>query len=244
MSADRASARPTVGRVPEDWELEPFRDAWQQVHDGVTGARYAEALQAAGQLDAAIAVCREVADLGYLTGYYEWAWLEHARGDVPRAIALMEEVAALQEDDPDRLYPLGVAGHWRWEHGNETTAEPLLRAGMDAYPEARADLAHLLMATGRREEGVQILADGVRAGQVACMLPLANILGEDGEHGAAEALYRRAFELGDAYSAWNLAVLLWQTDRGDEAQQWVWKAAQGGDELAIAYLSDVDPADA
>jgi TPR repeat protein len=123
-------------------------------------------------------------------------------------------------------------------------AEASLRAGGDAYPEARADLAHLLMATGRREEGVRTLADGVRIGQVPCMLPLANILSEGGDTDAAEALYRRAFDAGDSYSAWNLAVLLWETDRGDEAQQWVWRAAEGGDELAIAYLADVDPSDA
>jgi tetratricopeptide (TPR) repeat protein len=229
--------------VPEESELRPFQDAWRLVHDGVTGTRYAEALRAAGRIEDAIAVCREVAELGYFTGYYEWAWLEHDRGAVERAIGLMEEVADLLDDETDRGYPLGVAGHWRWEHRDDVGAESLLRAGMDAYPEARADLAHLLMATGRRDEGVRTLADGVRVDQVACMLPLANILSEDGEKDAAEALYRRAYELGDAYSAWNLAVLLWETDRGEEAQQWVWKAAEGGDDLAIAYLSDVDPSD-
>lgn len=230
--------------MPEDAGLERSRDEWLAAHDGVSGARYAEALQAAGRIDDAVAVCREVADLGYVTGYFEWAWLEHGRGRVERAIALMEEVAELLEDDPDRAYPLGVAGHWRWEHLNDVAAEASLRAGADAFPEARADLAHLLMATGRREEGIRTLADGARAGQVPCMLPLANILGEAGDTEAAEALYRRAFDAGDSYSAWNLAVLLWETDRGEEAQQWVWRAAEGGDELAIAYLSDVDPSDA
>jgi tetratricopeptide (TPR) repeat protein len=229
--------------VAEDAELPLLREEWLAVQDGVSGARYAEALAARGQVDAAIAVCREVADLGYFTGWYEWAWLEHGRGRVDRAIALMQEVAELLDDEPDRAYPLGVAGHWRWEHLNDVDAEASLRAGQDAYPEARADLAHLLMATGRREEGVRVLADGVRDGQVPCMLPLANILGENGDTDAAEALYRRAFAAGDSYSAWNLAVLLWETDRGEEAQQWVWRAAEGGDDLAIAYLSDVDPSD-
>jgi tetratricopeptide (TPR) repeat protein len=229
--------------VPDESELQPLREAWETVRDGVTGTRYAEGLRGAGRLDEAVTVCREVADLGFFVGYYEWAWLEHDRGDVTRAIELMEEVAALQEDDPDRAYPIGVAGHWRWDHRNELAAEPMLRAGMDAYPEARADLAHLLMATGRRTEGVQMLADGVRAGHVECMLPLANVFSEEGDADSAEALYRRAYELGDAYSAWNLAVLMWESGRGAEAQEWVWKAAEGGDELAISYLSDVDPSD-
>ncbi|WP_133766624.1 tetratricopeptide repeat protein [Amnibacterium kyonggiense] len=229
--------------MQEDVELRTLREAWSTARDGVTGTRYAEGLRAAGEIEAAIAVCREVAELGYFAGWYEWAWLEHGRGDVRRAIGLMEEVAELLDDDPDRAYALGVAGHWRWDDLSDVGSEPLLRVGMDAYPDARADLAHLLMATGRREEGLRVLADGVRDGQVACMLPLANILSEDGEKEAAEALYRRAFEAGDSYSAWNLAVLLWETGRGDEAEQWVWKAAEGGDDLAIGYLSDVDPSD-
>jgi tetratricopeptide (TPR) repeat protein len=229
--------------VPEDAELALLHDEWVAAQDGVSGSRYAEALQARGRTEDAIAVCRQVADLGYFAGWSEWAWIEHDRGDVARAIALMEELAGLYEDDPDRAYPLGVAGHWRWDHLNDVDAEPLLRAGQDAYPDARADLAHLLMTTGRREEGVRTLVEGVRAGQVPCMLPLANILSEDGDKDAAETLYRRAFEAGDSYSAWNLAVLMWETDRGEEAQDWVWKAAEGGDELAIAYLADVDPSD-
>lgn len=235
---------PTYSRtVPDDAEdLALFREAWLAQRDGLTGTRYAEALRAAGDLDTAIAVCREVADLGYTSGYYEWAWLEHDRGDVQRAIALMEEAADLLDDD-DRRYPVGVAGHWRWDHFNEVTAEPLLREGMEAYPTARADLAALLSTTGRRAEGVRTLADGVKAGHVECMLPLANILSEDGEKDAAEAIYRQAYDQGDAYSAWNLAVLLWETGRGEEAEEWVWRAAQGGDDLAIAYLADVDPSD-
>jgi tetratricopeptide (TPR) repeat protein len=229
--------------VPENGDLSRLRDDWLATRDGVTGARYAEALRIAGEVDAALAVCRDVADLGFAEGYLEWAWLEHGRGDVDRAIAVMEEVAALVEDETERRYALGVAGHWRWESRNDVTVEPMLRTGMADYQEARVDLAHLLMATGRRAEGVRTLSDGVQAGQVACLLPLANILSEDGEHDTAEGLYRRAFDAGDTNAAWNLAVLLWETDRGDEAQQWVWRAAESGDDVAIGYLADVEPED-
>ena len=231
-------------RVPEDAELALLRDAWLTAQDGETGTRYAEALGSAGDVEAALAVCREVEELGYFAGWYTEAWLEHDRGDTVRAIALMREVAALLDDDEDRRYPLAVAAHWRWDEDGDLTAEADLRAGLEAYPTAAADLAHLLMATDRREEGVRVLADGVKAGWVECMLPLANILSEGGEKAAAEDLYRRAYERGDAYSAWNLAILLWETDRGTEAREWVWKAAEGGDDLAIAYLADVDPQDA
>jgi hypothetical protein len=230
--------------VPDDADLTLFREAWLQVRDGLTGTRYVEALRDAGRIDAAAAVCREVIELGYSEGYFSLAWLEHDRDDLRRAIAVMQEAADALEDDADRRYPLAVAAHWRWDHCNDLAAEADLRAGLEAYPTAYADLAHLLMATDRREEGLRTLADGVRAGHVECMLPLANILSEDGEKAAAEDLYRRAYDCGDAYSAWNLAILLWETGRGAEAEAWVWKAAEGGDDLAIAYLSDVDPLDA
>jgi len=237
--------RATYSRsVAGDAALALLRDAWLAAQDGETGARYAEALGAAGEVDAGVAVCREVAALGYFAGWYTEAWLEHGRGRTDRAVAVMREVAELLDDDPDRRYPLAVAAHWRWEEENDVTAEADLRAGLDAYPAAAPDLAHLLMATGRREEGVRVLADGVQAGRVECMLPLANLLAEGGEPAAAEDLYRRAYDRGDAYSAWNLAILLWETGRGDEAQAWVWRAAEGGDDLAIAYLADVDPDDA
>ena len=67
----QAAARPTVGRVPEDAELALRRAEWLAVQDGVSGTRYAEALRVAGQVDAAVEVCREVAELGYFTGYSE-----------------------------------------------------------------------------------------------------------------------------------------------------------------------------
>ena len=58
----------------------------------------------------------------------------------------------------------------------------------------------------------------------------------------AQQRYRRA--PSGAYSAWNLAILLSETGRGTEAEGWAWKAAEGGEDLAIMYLSDVDPLDA
>ena len=45
-----------------------------------------------------------------------------------------------------------MLGHWLWRDANDPDAEDLLLRGADAYPSARADLAHLYRTTGRAAE--------------------------------------------------------------------------------------------
>ncbi len=221
--------------MTDEEDLAAFRRTWEAAPDGWSGRRYAEALVDAGRLDEAAAVCRRMWKLGYPAGYTDLAWLEHDRGEQALAIALLRE--ALPElDDEDRPVAEGTLGHWLWEAGHDD-AEPHLRAGADAYPTARTDLAALLRTSGRREEGRAVLARGVAAGEVESMLPLANVLDGEGDAEGAERLYRRAYDLGDAYSAWNLGLLLLRLGRDREAEEWRWRAAQGGDELAIRSLA-------
>lgn len=224
----------------DDPDLEVFARAWREAPDGRSGRRYAEALADAGRIDDAADVCRAMWELGYPAGLTDLAWLEHDRGDVDRAIALLRQ--ALPElDDEDRPATEGLLGHWLWHRTNDRTAEPHLRAGLHAYESAVPDLAALLRTTGRAAEGRRVLEDGVARDEVESMLPLANLLDEEGDPDAAEQLYRRAYELGDAYSAWNLAVLLATSGRMQEADEWRWRAARGGDELAIRHLAgDLD----
>lgn len=79
---------------------------------------------------------------------------------------------------------------------------------MRQYGSAWADLGKLLRATGRTDEGEEVLRAGATAGVVECMLPLANVLSRRGERAESEQLYRRAFDLGDGHAAWNLATTL------------------------------------
>jgi tetratricopeptide (TPR) repeat protein len=222
--------------VGEDADLGAFRRAWLEVQDGLTGRHYAEALEAAGEIDAALEVCERMWELGFPAGYTDAAWIEHDRGNVGRAVQLMTAAAEVLDGD-EGAEAEGVAGHWRWEHWNDVSAETMLRSGMRAYPSARTDLAALLRVTGRGPEGLAVLRDGVDAGEVVCMLPLGNVLSEQGDVAGAEALYRRAADLGDAYAAWNLAVVLAEQGRHDEADEWAWRAAAAGDEVAIEHLS-------
>lgn len=119
----------------------------------------------------------------------------------------------------------------------------MLRDGADHFESARADLAHLLVATGRSNEAEEALKMGVRLGEVQSFLPLANLLDETGRPDEAERLYRLGFALGDAHSAYNLFSQLLEQGRDKEAQEWLWRAAEGGDEKAIAWLAETDRPD-
>ncbi|WP_141931594.1 tetratricopeptide repeat protein [Microbacterium sp. SLBN-146] len=218
-------------------DLRAFAAAWQDTKDGQTGSRYVDALHAEGRSDEALAVCRDLWDLGYVVGLTEAAWVEHDQGDYSAALASMTAALDHLEGD-ERLYAVGVVGCWRWHHFNDAMAEPLLREGMAHYGSAWAGLGTLLRATGRQEECEEVLRAGVTAGVLECMIPLANILSRRGERAEAEVLYRRGYDLGDAHSAWNLAIDLADAGRLEEASDWRWKAAAGGDELAIQHLID------
>ena len=223
--------------MTDEDDLRGFAAAWLQRRDGLTGGRYVEALHEMGRSDEALTVCRELSDLGYVIGLTEAAWIAHDRGDYETALGSM--TAALDHLDGDeRLEAVGVVGCWRWHHFNDLEAEPLLREGMRHYGSAWADLGKLLRATGRAEEGEEVLRAGFDADVVECMLPLANLLSRRGSRSESEQIYRRAYELGDGHAAWNLAIDFADEGRLEEAADWRWKAASSGDEVAISHLVD------
>lgn len=214
---------------------------WVRALDGETGDAFGRALIAHGDLDRAAEVYTQLIANDYLIGFYALAWLEKDRGENARAEELL--AAYLDADTaPDEFadHVAGVLGHWRWHASNHTDAEPLLRRGADHCPAARADLAHLLKATGKVDEAEAVLRAGVAVREVVSFLPLANLLDESGRTDEAESLFREGYALGDAYSAYNLSLILDRDDRPEEAAEWLWKAAQGGDESAIRWLADQD----
>jgi Flp pilus assembly protein TadD len=132
----------------------------------------------------------------------------------------------------------GVLGHSRWSSLHDLQAEELLRRGKAAYPTARADFASLLLQTGRDAEGIAVLREGVALEETESMLPLANLLASMGDVGAAEVLYKRGYELGDAFAANNLAALRWASGRRKSARKWMRRAAEGGDVAAQVWLEE------
>lgn len=98
----------------------------------------------------------------------------------------------------------------------------------------------LLVKTGRAEEAVTILSSPAYASDSAAQLPLGNAYAQLGRHAEAEAAYRRGMTLGDAHSAYNLALDLLETgDRAPEAIDLIEWAAERGDEKAIAHLDEL-----
>lgn len=223
----------------DEVELQELRLTWERSKEIKAGDAYASALESAGRLDEAATLFSELIERGYLGAYYQLAWLEVSRGHVELAQSLLERYLLMElEDDDFTNHVAGVLGHWQWHYENRVDAEQLLVRGADHYASARAALAKLLRVTDREDEAEVVLRAGVLAGEVECFLPLANLVDESGRSEEAERLYREGYALGDAYSAYNLHLLLQREYRNEEAAEWLWRAAEGGDELAINVLMD------
>lgn len=214
---------------------------WLELRDGATGHAYGGALESTGRIDDAANVYQAMIDDGYLIGYVDLAWVEHERGENTKAHQLLATYLEI-DDEPDEQtdQAAGILGHWLWCDSDDFEAEAFLRRGADFYESARADLAKLLRASDRTEEAESVLRVGIERGEVESFLPLANLLEESGQVDEAIQLLRQGYALGDAYSAYNLYLILDSQGHETEGRDWLWKAAQGGDEQAVAFLALID----
>ncbi|TXK20059.1 DUF385 domain-containing protein [Homoserinibacter sp. GY 40078] len=217
--------------------LDELRERWLRVRDGESGMHYGRGLEAAGDAAAAEAVYEELIATDYLVGYYELAWLRFRNEEVEAALDLLRACLRLDESPDDFTSSIaGQLGHWMWDATADPDAEDLLRRGLE-HPDARADLAHLLMATNRAGEAEQVLREGVTLGDKGSFIVLGNLLARSDREAEAEEMYRRGYAAGDAFSAYNLSLLLDDQGRGDEADAWLIRAANGGDQFAIDRLT-------
>ncbi|NYD22605.1 tetratricopeptide repeat protein [Kineococcus aurantiacus] len=196
-------------------------------------------------------------------GYVQLAHLLHEQGEPEQAGAALARAV-----ESGYLPAVALAARWRWERTRDTTdpvLEEQLRAGAGVDGSARADLAALLLARGRRSEALEQLQLGAKLGQRECWLPLGNLLAGDdlagadppggpgglGDHEpaaggselvdevAAEEAYRAGIAAGDAWCHHNLALLL--LERGDVrgAEAHLLAGAAAGDELAQQAWQDL-----
>lgn len=225
-----------------DADFANLRRTWSDARTFDAGWQLATALDDAGRSVEASLVYRELLDLGYLIGHYGLAWIEHDRGNTDAAVDLLEryleELDPTDIDTPESRLVHGTLGHWLWHIHGRLDAEPLLRHGQSEYASARADLASLLISTGRVEEARDVLESWVDAGDAGCCIRLGNLHQDAGDRDAAARLYALGFERGDAHSARNLALMIRSEGSLDDAIAWMRRAADGGDFLAMRDLAE------
>ena len=80
------------------------------------------------------------------------------------------------------------------------------------------------------------VGDQARAGNVAAMVNLGALLGEQGEEDQAMQWYRKAGNAGNTSAMVSLGVLLRKQGKEDQAMQWYRKAADAGNTSAMVSL--------
>jgi tetratricopeptide (TPR) repeat protein len=181
---------------------------------------------------------------GQPEGHLELAVLLHEQGEVDRADEVISRAA-----DAGFLPAVATRASWRWERTRDPALEAELRAGAPVDGGARADLAALLLATGRPREARAELELGAKLGQRECWLPLGNLLAGDEltddaddadvDTAAAEDAYRAGIAAGDAYCHHNLGLLLLAQGDTRGAEEQFLAGAVAGDDLAQRAWHDL-----
>jgi tetratricopeptide (TPR) repeat protein len=216
-------------------------------------------LEDLGDLDgAARAYGHAGEDAGDPDGFLRLAQLLLDRGDRDGAEAAAARAAAV-----GHLPAVGLLAQWRWERTHDVALEPELRQAAAASGGARADLAQLLVDTGRRGEARAELERGAKLGQRECWLPLGNLFAGDDlgdvtaagavvdpavvdpaaavDLAAAEDAYRAGIAAGDTHCHHNLGVLLLQRGEPAAAAEEFRAGAAAGDDLAERALQRLQP---
>jgi tetratricopeptide (TPR) repeat protein len=190
-------------------------------------------LEDLGDLSGAMRAYRGAVDAGDLEGGLQLAFLLREQGEREQALTVAQELAAAGDEEAD-----AVAACWQWCATLDPSLEERLRTGASYFAAARADLAALLLQTGRAAEARSVLERGAKLGEQVAWLPLGNLYREElGDDEAAEEAYRAGIQAGDSYCHHNLGVLL--ADRGDltGAAEEFQRGADAGDRLAAAALA-------
>lgn len=157
------------------------------------------------------------------------------QGDRDAALAAAQRSAAAGNQTG-----AAVVACWQWCTSFDPSLEPDLRAGAEHFPAARADLADLLITTGRVEEAREVLEHGMSLGEGESMLPLGNLCADVlHDEDSAQRAYLAGAALGDAHAHHNLAVLLEKIGDPTGAERHYRAAIEGGDSLAVDALREL-----
>ena len=163
-------------------------------------------------------------------------------GDWASAEASYRRTLAARRDEWEYSRAAFRLGEHALEIDDRTDAEvvDLLEAGAAEADEAVVLLSRLHQRRGDVESARRVLEEAFPTNDFVPLV-LGTLLSDVfEEYSAAERAYQAGFERGDAYSAFNLAMMLEvevELDRPDEAADWLRKAARGGDAAARARLT-------
>lgn len=220
-----------------DDALRAFERGWA-AGDVENGENLLIFLEEDGQTKRLRPLYQELASAGSTKAVAVYAQYLYSTGEPAEA----KRLARIAMDDTSELgdSAAGMLGHWEYREGNAAAAEPLLRRGESVWEDARTDLACLLLERGEVAEAVLRFEASIAAGDGDSAIPYANYLEDVGDVDRAEAVLRQASDRGQIQASWNLYVLLFKQERDEEAEPYLWLAADGGDQLAQKYLVEAE----
>lgn len=122
---------------------------------------------------------------------------------------------------------------------HDQEAVELLRNGLTVSDDFAMPLAVAESGRGEFRAARMVLEEQAEKGNPLAPIKLGLLLERSfGDQAGAEAAYRRGIDLGDAYSAYNLATLLHDQGRHEEAHRWLEYASAHGDSWASERLEE------
>ena len=214
-----------------------LRAGWIDERDLDAGFNLAVHLQDS-DVEGSREVYRELVRRGYGKAAVNEAWNLWDEGRGSEAETVLETFVET-DGSVDRDIAAGALGTMLFRRGDLAKAQPFLEEGATRDPGARADLGHVLLATGDSRLAREVWERGAEAGEVESMVPLANLLAEDGDAQRARQLYRAAAARGDGHAATNLAIDLWNSGKFDQARHWIDRGEELGDAVAQKWNAEL-----
>lgn len=151
--------------------------------------------------------------------------------------------ASLESESESGSRAAALLGRYYFREQGRTDAdtEDLLSRGSVEGGEFVVDLAELLLRNGQSDKAIDLLRTECLAGNPLAPIVLGNYYSDVlGDFDKARDAYMRGIELGDAFSAHNLAALLDANGMTAESSSWLKYASDHGDVRARTRLIGPD----
>ena len=177
----------------------------------------------------AMAIMRSAVDAGSPEGLLALAEALEWFGAFEQAIPLLEKARSQGMGDSAKIAAL--LGRARSVLGERSAdVEALLREGATEHRWAGVEYARVLRERGAYREAAEILQPLVQQQEYGAATLLGNLLCDElHDHAGAMNAYRLGIATGDAFSALNLAIMLWQRGDALEADRFRRLAREMGD---------------